>query len=256
MTVAAITLPGPCASGDGIIEKYLTRLICFIGNALLRPLISSGVRENVYQEQAIAATGEQISRTGDTGFVRLSKSGDRRAFEELVYRYQDMIFSLCVRMLGNRADGEDAAQETFVKAYEAMQGFKGDAAFSTWLYRIAVNVCKNITSSFWTGLSRKAIRLDKPVEDEEGGSQDRDLPSNGLTPDQVLERRRSAKNVRAAIAKLPEKHREIIVLADIQELSNEEIRVITGLNEGTIKSRLNRGREALKRLLEKRELNS
>jgi RNA polymerase sigma-70 factor, ECF subfamily len=251
MSVTAITLPGFCVSGNGTIERYLTRWICFIGNALLRPLLSSGDGGNTYQEQAIAATGEQISRTGDTGFVRLSKSGDRRAFEELVYRYQDMIFSLCVRMLGNRADGEDAAQETFVKAFEAMQGFKGDSAFSTWLYRIAVNVCKNITSSFWAGLSRKAMRLDKPVEDDEGGAQERDLPSGGPTPEQVLERRQNARNVRDAIAKLPAKHREIVVLADIQELSNEEIREITGLNEGTIKSRLNRGREALKRLLVK-----
>jgi RNA polymerase sigma-70 factor (ECF subfamily) len=248
MSVAAISLFAPCSNENGIsliVWKWLTKFLYFIGNEIFGQLFSVGTADDTQQQAIAAKAGE------DNRYVELSKSGDRRAFEELVYRYQDMVFSLCVRMLGNRADGEDAAQETFVKAYEAMQGFKGESAFSTWLYRIAVNVCRNLLSSFWTRLARKVVRLDKPVDDDEGGSRERDLPSNGLTPEEVLYRRRNAGNVRDAIARLPAKHREIIVLADIQELSNEEIRAITGLNEGTIKSRLNRGREALKRLLVK-----
>jgi RNA polymerase sigma-70 factor, ECF subfamily len=248
MLVAAISLFAPCSNENGIsliVWKCLTRFLYVIGNEIFGQLFSIGIADDI-QQQANPAKAEEDNR-----YVELIKSGDRRAFEELVYRYQDMVFNLCVRMLGNRADGEDAAQETFVKAYEALQGFKGEAAFSTWLYRIAVNVCRNLSTSFWAKLSGKAVRLDKPVDDDEGGPRERELPSNGLTPEQVLYRRRNAKNVRDAIARLPAKHREIIVLADIQELSNEEIRAITGLNEGTIKSRLNRGREALKGLLVK-----
>jgi RNA polymerase sigma-70 factor (ECF subfamily) len=249
MSVAAISLFAPCPDENGIsaiVWKCLTKFLYFIGNEIFGQLLSIGTADDT-QQQANPAKAEDDNR-----YIELSKSGDKRAFEELVYRYQDMVFNLCVRMLGgNRADGEDAAQETFVKAYEAMQGFKGEAAFSTWLYRIAVNTCRNLSSSFWTRLTRSAVRLDKPVDDEDGGTREREIPSNGLTPEQVLYRRRNARNVRDAIARLPEKHREIIVLADIQELSNEEIREITGLNEGTIKSRLNRGREALKRLLVK-----
>jgi RNA polymerase sigma-70 factor (ECF subfamily) len=186
----------------------------------------------------------------DMQLVAHCKSGDKQAFEELVYRYQDIVFSLCVRLLGNHADGEDAAQETFIKAYQALQGFKGDASFSTWLFRIATNVCRNHQVSFFGKFSRKVLRLDKQVQDEDGNSSPAfEVPSHSDAPDTVLQKKQTARTIQKALAKLPAKHRELIVLADIQELSYEEIQGITALALGTIKSRLARAREAMKRFL-------
>jgi RNA polymerase sigma-70 factor (ECF subfamily) len=186
----------------------------------------------------------------DSLYVKQCQQGDSGAFGELVYRYQDMIFSLCVRMLGNRADGEDAAQETFVKAFEAIKNFRFQALFSTWLYRIATNVCRNRSASFWDRFSKKAFRLDAEGGDEDGDCSRREVAASDPDPQEVLEKKQRMLCVREAIMKLPLRQREIVVLADVQELSYEEIQAITNMAIGTIKSRLNRGREALKRLLE------
>jgi RNA polymerase sigma-70 factor (ECF subfamily) len=196
----------------------------------------------------LATAAVETPARNDAHFVSLCQSGNRNAFDELVVRHQDMIFSLCVRLLGNRSEGEDAAQETFVKAFESLCRFKGSAAFSTWLYTIAVNVCRNRQVSFWNRLHRKAVRIDESIEDEEGPRQ-RELPGNGKNPEELLAQKRTSAHVRSAVSSLPQKLREIVVLADLQDLSYEEIQAATNLPLGTIKSRLARGRENLKSAL-------
>ena len=135
-----------------------------------------------------------------------------------------------------------------MKAFEAIAGFKGGSAFSTWLYTIAVNVCRNKQVSFWSRFSRKAVRIDALIE-EEDGSRQRELPGNGKNPEELLAHKQKAHSVRRAIDSLPSKLREIVVLADLQDLSYEEIQTATRLPLGTIKSRLARGRESLKNAL-------
>lgn len=197
-----------------------------------------------------AAHGNSAEQTpalsAEEALVRRCINGDRNAFEEIVHRHQDMIFNLCVRLLGNYAEGQDAAQETFVKAYQGIGGFKEQALLSTWLFRIATNVCRNRQSSFWGRLRTRAVRLDNPGE---YGDDPVELPSEGNNPEEMLRQKRIAAAIHAGLRKLPPKYRELIVLADLNDRSYEEIRTITGMALGTIKSRLARGREALRALL-------
>jgi RNA polymerase sigma-70 factor (ECF subfamily) len=184
----------------------------------------------------------------DRALIERCRRGDRRAFDRLVLKYQRMIVALCVRLMGDAADGQDAAQETFVKAYRNLDGFKGEARFSTWLYQIALNTCRNLQRSWWSALRRRFVRIDAAIESDEGGR----LPQIGdtrLSPEKDLEAGRIAGAVRAGLAGLSPIHRELIVLRDIQGLSYEEIGAMTGLSEGTVKSRLSRGRESLQHSL-------
>jgi RNA polymerase sigma-70 factor (ECF subfamily) len=181
----------------------------------------------------------------DLYLVEQVRLGDRISFDRLVLKYQGRIVSLCVRTLGDFQDGEDAAQETFVKAYVNIGRFKGKAGFSTWLYRIAINTCRNHGRSWWGRLWRHAYRLDKTTIDDEGNELQRELADTGTLPSEELEQKTRAAAVLAAIRKLPLIHRELVVLRDIEGKSYEEIEAISGVAEGTVKSRLARARAAL-----------
>jgi len=187
------------------------------------------------------------SVNADHPLIQRCKNNDRSAFEEIVHQHQDAIFNLCVRLLGNYAEGQDAAQETFIKAYQAIGGFKEQSQVSTWLFRIATNVCRNRQTSFWGRLRLRAVRLDNPGEYD--GGEPVELPSEGKNPEELLGQKRIAQAIRNGLSKLPQKYRELIVLADLNDRSYEEIQVITGMALGTIKSRLARGREALREAL-------
>lgn len=185
----------------------------------------------------------------DRDLVAQAQAGDRQAFNRLILAYQHQIVGLCVRQLGSRQEGEDAAQEAFVKAYQGLNKFKGDSQFSTWLYRIAVNSCRNRQRSWWGRLRRRAVRLDNPA----GGDGDgpvRELGDTRNSPEKDLKRSRIRAAVQAALATLPEIHRELIILRDIQDKTYEEIEQIVGVSLGTVKSRLARAREAMRRELE------
>jgi RNA polymerase sigma-70 factor, ECF subfamily len=244
MTIAitATRMPVFTGTAPAFLMQFAHRAVAFLSGFFSMDASNTGTAEPLKCGSA--------ENTDDTLYVKQCQQGDSRAFEELVYRYQDMIFSLCVRMLGNRTDGEDAAQETFVKAFEAIKNFRFEALFSTWLYRIATNICRNRSMSFWNRFSKKAIRLDAETDNEEGGCLRQEIAASGPDPERELEGKWQRKYIHEAIMKLPVGQREVVVLADVQELSYEEIQAITNMAIGTIKSRLNRGREALKRLLE------
>lgn len=182
----------------------------------------------------------------DLKLIELVRAGDRIAFDRIVLKYRDRIVSLCARVLGDSREGEDAAQETFVKVYGNIGRFKGESRFSTWLYRIAVNTCRNFGRSWWDRLWRTAYRLDTTVIADNGEERRRELEDTSMLPTKDLERKRRAAVIREAIGKLPVNHRELVILRDIQEQSYDEIARITGLPEGTVKSRLARAREALR----------
>ncbi|NLD99374.1 MAG: sigma-70 family RNA polymerase sigma factor [Fibrobacter sp.] len=175
--------------------------------------------------------------------------GDRLAFDRLVMMYRNQILNLCVRMLGNYADGEDAAQDVFVNAYSHMKNFRGDSQVSTWLYRIAINTCKNRYSSWWGRLQKKVLRIGHPVHDSDSDDNLVELADMGMGADEVLERKRVNMKISSAIVSLPNNFKELIILRDIQEKSYEEISGIVGLPSGTVKSRLARARDALQKKL-------
>jgi RNA polymerase sigma-70 factor (ECF subfamily) len=187
------------------------------------------------------------SRGSDHDLVRAFQSGDGTAFDELVLRHQDLVFNLCVGTLGSRDEADDASQETFVKVFRALKGFRFASSFTTWLYRIAVNTCKNRLSSLAHRMKRKSLSLDA-----EGPDGNRIVPEQGdekWSPSVLAERTETRKAILAAIAGLPEDQRILVVLADIEERPYDEIASITGLNQGTVKSKLSRARQVLRERL-------
>jgi RNA polymerase sigma-70 factor (ECF subfamily) len=180
--------------------------------------------------------------------VALAAEGDRLAFDRLVLAHRDRIMTLCLRLLGDYHEGEDAAQETFVRVYHGLTRFKGQARFGTWVHRIAINVCRNRRRSWWRRMSRGAVRLDKPADTAEG-SIERELSDTRMSPVKEFRRRRTVAAIKRALAALPLKQRELVVLRDVQGLSYEEITAVTGIAPGTVKSRIARARESLRRKL-------
>lgn len=174
--------------------------------------------------------------TEDQEWVRIFQSGREEGFNRLVLKHKDRIYGLCLRMVSDPDNAEDAAQETFVKAYHGLKQFRMDAKFSSWLYRIAVNCCNNWLGSKPFRDSRDALGLE---------AADRDDTLSSPAPDEVLEAKGKREAIEQAIAGLPDEQRLLVVLRDVEGRSYEEIAEITELNPGTVKSRLNRGRRQL-----------
>ena len=172
-------------------------------------------------------------------------SGNATAFDRIVYKYRDRIVAFCVRGVGSSPDGEDLAQDVFVKAYRNLPKFRNDAKLSTWLYQIAVNACKNHRRSWWRRLMQSRVR---PKENPGGGEQ-RDpvdaMEDTRHMPSKELERHRLAASLEKALQTLSGPARELVLLRDVQGLSYEEISSVTGHPQGTVKSKLSRARSAL-----------
>lgn len=177
---------------------------------------------------------------------------DERAFNEFVKLYERRVFALVFRMLGNRAEAEDLAQEVFVQVFKAIGTFRGESKLSTWVYRIAVNLCKN-------RLKYLKVRHEgdkDPLEDlaERIPFTEATATTVGEVerPDEMVEGRQIELIVQRAILSLDDTFRECLVLRDVEELSYEEIGQITGLAEGTVKSRIFRGRAMLREIVERK----
>lgn len=188
--------------------------------------------------------------------VRRLKRRDEAAFSQLVLQYQQPIYNLCYRMLGNAAEAEDVAQEVFVKCFRAIHSFRGDSSLGTWLYRIGVNLCKNRLKYLGRRRYDSTRALDDVAERAWSSTE-----STGVVmaealarPDQVLEGHRAERRVQRALASLDPEFRELLVLRDLEGLSYADVVRITGLAEGTVKSRLHRARAALRRAFEALEV--
>jgi RNA polymerase sigma-70 factor (ECF subfamily) len=167
------------------------------------------------------------------------RRGDPRAFEELVIAYQHRVFGVALRMLGSRAEAEEAAQEVFLRAHRAIADFRGDAKLSTWLYAIASRLCMNRLTSG----ERRLLR-----EGEETLAR---IPSGHASPADELERSERDAALHRAIAELSDERRMVVVLRDLEGLSYEEIAAALDLELGTVRSRLHRARMDLKEKLER-----
>jgi RNA polymerase sigma-70 factor (ECF subfamily) len=168
-------------------------------------------------------------------------AGDREVFSSLVQRHQNMIFNFMYRMVGERGFAEDLTQEVFLKAYEALPRFRGEAAFATWLYRIAHNHCLNALRQ-----KRREIPVTALAKDPANGNPITRSPDPASPPDELLERRELQAVVQAKLAELTPEHRAVLVLRDIQGLSYDEIAAALNLEGGTVRSRIHRARIELK----------
>ncbi|MFJ7512742.1 RNA polymerase sigma factor SigW [Peribacillus simplex] len=170
--------------------------------------------------------------------------GDHNAFGEIVEIYKDKVFQICFRMLGNRQEAEDLAQEAFVRAYVNIRSFNIQMKFSTWLYRIATNLCIDRLRK-----KKPDYYLDTEVAGTEGLNMYSQIASDMAKPEEEVESLELQETIQVEIMKLPEKYRSVIVLKYIEELSLKEISEILDLPVGTVKTRIHRGREALRKQL-------
>ena len=182
----------------------------------------------------------------DAALVKAFQKGDRVSFDVLLLNHKNRIFNLCHKFLGEYHDANDSAQETFVKAYRALRTFRFESTFSTWLYRIAVNTCKNKLKSSEYRHRKKTVTLENPGVLEGSPIEIADETHSPVTK---LERKESLVLIHKAIESLPAAQRVVVVLRDIEGLSYEEIARITGQRLGTVKSKLSRARLGLREKL-------
>lgn len=169
-------------------------------------------------------------------------NGDAQAFEALMLLHQNSIFALCLRMMGQRQDALDMAQEAMLRVYRSLGNFKAQANFGTWVYRITTNVC---IDELRRRKRKEALSLDALSEngfEQEGEAQ---------SPEQEFLRLEIREELAAAIAMLPEDQRAAVVLRDVQGLSYEEVAQSLSINLNTVKSRISRGRQRLRKILQK-----
>jgi RNA polymerase sigma-70 factor (ECF subfamily) len=188
----------------------------------------------------------------ESRFIARLVARDERAFNELVMLYQERVFRILLRMLGRRDEAEDMAQEVFVQVFKAIGTFRGDARLSTWVFRIAVNLCKNRVKYL------KRRRAD--VQDEYEALAERAplTAGSGVTagdvhrPDHLVEGFQLEQVVRQCIVELDPDFREVLILRDVEDMTYEELSEVTGLPDGTVKSRLHRARAMLKLAVERK----
>lgn len=179
--------------------------------------------------------------------IEKSKNGDVASFEQLIHQYQVYVYNIAYRTLGHEEDAKDAAQDALIKVFKNISQYSGDAQFSTWLYRIVVNTCKDYLRK---RSSLKETTLEQTSSDGETSLYE--LPaSDMLHPEKQLERKEIQEKIHIALDQLPEANKTVVILRDIHGLSYEDISQIEDCSVGTVKSRINRGRKYLRELLQK-----
>jgi len=184
-----------------------------------------------------------LTREEEQQLLDRARSGDMEAFEAIVRANEAAVYRLALSKLGSREDAEDASQEVFLKAYTALNGFRGDSRISVWLYRIASNVCLDF-------LRRRRDTVSLSAEDENGEPLELDLPDNRFDPVSLTERKDLNERISTAIDALPPDAREILLLRVVAEQSYDDIAESLQLDIGTVKSRIFRARKKLCALLD------
>jgi RNA polymerase sigma-70 factor, ECF subfamily len=193
----------------------------------------------------VGITGS-VARPADP-LVKAFLAGEPGAFEEIVREHQDRVFTFCARMLSDREEALDAAQEVFLSAYRHLKGFRGEASLSTWLLRIAANNCLNRIRQRTVREGREVAVLDL---DDADGPPFQPIGRDDERPDRIAEIRETGRVIESALSHIPPEFRWILLLSDIEGFSNEEVAAMAGIPVGTVKSRLHRSRAALRKMLE------
>jgi RNA polymerase sigma-70 factor (ECF subfamily) len=177
--------------------------------------------------------------------VARCQAGEKEAFDTLVLRHQQRALNVAYQLLRNREDAMEVAQDAFVRAYRSIGEFRGDAAFSTWLHRIVVNLARN-KLRWWIRRGRETtVSMDQPLELSDGPVESQ-IASDCAAPDEHVLQREFIGRLSECMGRLPRKFREVLILRNMEELSYEEIAVVLHCSVGTVKSRIARAREALR----------
>ncbi len=210
-----------------------------ISKANMESIPSLKIQEEESDRPKLSSVGQEADpELQDTELVRRFKNGEEAAFNQLVERYSQKILTLSAYFLKDSDSAHDVAQEVFVKIHRSLGKFRGDSKLSTWIHTIAVNTCKN-KLSFWKRLTTRRKQYEEAQK----------VFYEPWTPHHEVEQSERVRIIRETIHSLPDKYRMVLILKDLKGHSYEEISVMLEVNEGTVKSRLHRGREALARKL-------
>lgn len=179
----------------------------------------------------------------EKSLIQKAAAGDTAAFEQLVLRYQTQVYNLALRMVSNDADAQDLAQEAFVRAWRALDSFQFSSQFSTWLYRLTSNICIDFLRA---QKKHKAVSLTVLQDDE---TQQWDMEDSAPLPEAQMIDREEHEALAEAIASLDPEYRQVLVLRIVNDCSYQQISQVLGIREGTVKSRLSRAREQLRKKL-------
>jgi len=174
------------------------------------------------------------------------KNGDQSAFDEMVSRYWGRIYSMVNQLLRNTQDAEEVTQDAFIRAHRGLVNFRGDSAFSTWLYQIATNLARNRYWYWWRRKRDKSVSFDQPIGPDGDMTLADVIPAELETPDDITVTQEFVDRIAEGMARLNAKHREILTLRNIKNLSYEEIAEVLQISVGTVKSRIARARESLR----------
>ncbi|MDW8105193.1 MAG: sigma-70 family RNA polymerase sigma factor [Armatimonadota bacterium] len=190
-----------------------------------------------------------MSTREERHLIRAAQQGDSRAFDRLVHRYQGQIYRAMTRACANPELAQDVLQEAMIRAFRALPQFRGDASFATWLFRIAKNLCVRKQQQM---LAHPTVSLDQPLSEEEDAESllRQMIDYSAQNPQQVVLDEEIRQKVREAVDKLPPNLREILILRDMEDLSNQETAERTGLTVAAVKARLHRARALLREHLE------
>ena len=197
----------------------------------------------------------ELSSTSGTGvsvntvladLLHACSLGDEAAFAELYDATAARLFGLVLRTVRDRAQAEEVTQDAFIRAHRGLVNFRGDSAFSTWLYQIATNLARNRYWYWWRRKRDKSVSFDAPVSADNSTTLADLIPAEVETPDDITVTQEFIDRIAQGMEKLSAKHREILTLRNIKNLSYEEIADILGISVGTVKSRIARARESLR----------
>jgi RNA polymerase sigma-70 factor (ECF subfamily) len=184
-------------------------------------------------------------REEDIQLIARARTGDERAFRALLDKYERPVFSICMRMVRNRDEATDLAQEAFIKVFSMLERYNSSYAFSSWLFKITSNLCID----FLRKRRVETYPMDEPIDGEKGAIA-RQYESPSPDPDAVLSRKQAMERLGAAIEALPEHYRVMLILRHQENLSYEEIAATLDIPLGTVKARIHRAREMLRAHLE------
>ena len=185
-----------------------------------------------------------VTNENINAFIQKALTGDENAYSSLVKRYKSGIYNLIYQMIKNREETEDLVQETFIKAFKSLESYNTDYAFSTWLYKIAFNHCIDSIRK----KKLKTLPLDKPIKLKEGEVQ-HEIKDNSYSPENTFLFAERKKRIQDSIDSLPEKYKRAIVMRHQEDCSYEQISKILHIPLGTVKARIFRAREMLKKKL-------